>query len=215
MAKILVLQIFHMTTKDKFEEYGRNYADWQIDRSNSFIRKLIKGFYVRHALAEIQGPTIDFGCGAGQILRKLPQGSVGLEVNKALIEAHTQRGLNVQFYDAFLDDFMMSMFSPGEYKSLIISHVLEHFEHADEVMRKLWSGAQRIGVERIVAVVPGRVGFASDETHRTYIDASWIRSHGLDNLSGFKLKNLNYFPVNKESFGDKFIYNEMHLVYSV
>ncbi|WP_028605624.1 class I SAM-dependent methyltransferase [Ottowia thiooxydans] len=204
-----------MTTTEEKDEYGSDYAAWQVDRSNSFVRRLIKGFYIRKVLSEIDGPTIDFGCGAGQILRKLPKQSVGLEVNKSLVELHRQRGLDVRFYDAFADDFSFSLLTPGFYKTLVISHVLEHFENADEILRRLCKGALLLGLNKIVIVVPGKVGYESDATHRTYIDAGWVDRHNLRRVESYAIEKLNYFPVNQPSFGDRFIYNEMHLVYSI
>ena len=195
-------------------EYAREYAENQLVRANHPLRRLVKNLYVNRVISKVVGPTIDFGCGAGQILQKLPAGSVGLEINKSLIEALRARGLNAQFYDAFADDFSLSIFSKGQFKSLVLSHVLEHFTNSEELMRKLWHTARKLDLERIVVVVPGSIGYASDVTHRTFIDAKWIKENQLDTISDFKLGTIDYFPVNKESFGDKFIYNEMRLVYS-
>ena len=63
------------------EEFGRDYALTQIDRQRNPLRKLIKSFYVSRVLKHVNGPAIDLGCGAGQILERLPPGSMGIEVN--------------------------------------------------------------------------------------------------------------------------------------
>ena len=58
------------------EEFGRDYARSQIDRQKNPFRKLIKSFYVSRILQHVDGPAVDLGCGAGQILERLPVGSV-------------------------------------------------------------------------------------------------------------------------------------------
>ncbi len=203
-----------MTQNNNSEEYGIDYAEWQIRRSNNFFRRLIKDRYVKKAIEQIDGPTIDFGCGAGQILSKLPPGSIGLEVNKSLVTAHQARGINVVFYDAFEDDFSLQLLPVGKFRCMVISHVLEHFPNSAHVMQQLWLAAGRLGVQKIIAIVPGRVGYASDSTHRTFIDAEWIKLNELENIGAFKLKNICYFPLNNSSAGNRFIYNEMHLTYT-
>ncbi|MEO8407474.1 MAG: hypothetical protein ABI476_03505, partial [Oxalobacteraceae bacterium] len=76
----------------------------QLRRSRHPLRKSIKFFYLKNILRDVVGKTIDFGCGAGQLLTGLPAGSVGLEVNPHLVDALRKAGLNAQRYDPE-DDF--------------------------------------------------------------------------------------------------------------
>ena len=69
--------------------FDAGYAGEQLRRSKQPLRKVVKGFYLRSVLSLLNGPTIDYGCGAGQLLALLPAGSLGLEVNPHLIAAHT------------------------------------------------------------------------------------------------------------------------------
>ncbi|HEY0708378.1 MAG TPA: methionine biosynthesis protein MetW, partial [Polyangia bacterium] len=85
------------------ETYDQRYTAYQSDRS--FARKWVRGFYLRSAAALLKGPTIDFGCGVGELLTRLPKGSVGLEINPATVEHCRGRGLDVVLYDADGDDW--------------------------------------------------------------------------------------------------------------
>lgn len=202
-------------SKENHDEYSHEYAEWQVNRSNSLSRRIIKKFYVDRVLSEVEGLAIDFGCGAGQILSKLPKGSIGLEINKALINILNKKGMDVKYYDAFSDDFSLTIIPKNQYQTLIISHVLEHFSNSDEVMKKLWQGAAKVGIKKIIVVLPGKKGYESDSTHRTFINSEWIENKTLSTCGEYKLKHMDFFPINKESFGDKFIYNEMRLIYAL
>jgi len=79
------------TTNDS--DYGADYAEQQLSRSRHPLRRLIKGFYLRNLLSDVVGPTIDFGCGAGQILERLPEGSIGFEANNHLVSALNEKGM--------------------------------------------------------------------------------------------------------------------------
>ena len=72
-------------------EFGSAYAVEQLRRSRHPLRRLIKKFYLDRVLRELRGPTIDFGCGAGQLLARLPADSVGLEVNPPLVQCGVDR----------------------------------------------------------------------------------------------------------------------------
>jgi len=194
-------------------EYGARYAEEQLRRSRHPFRRFVRGFYVRNVVKDVLGPTIDLGCGAGQVLARLPMGSIGLEVNPHLVESLAAKGMNVHVYDALADDFSLGCLPTGKYQSLLASHVLEHFDDAASVIGKLWSAAARLGVERIVMVVPATRGYLADSTHRTFISLDYIRSHGLQNLQGFVLIKATHFPVDVAWAGRFFRYQELKCVY--
>ena len=60
-------------------EFDERYASEQVRRSRHPLRRLIKHFNLDNVLRELAGSTIDIGCGAGQLLRRLPPGSIGLD----------------------------------------------------------------------------------------------------------------------------------------
>lgn len=198
----------------KPSEFDRDYADEQIQRAKNPMRRWLKGFYLDQILMDVQGRAIDFGCGAGQILERLPLGSTGIEINPTLVEALCARGLDVRAYDAMADDFSFTGFDVDRYRTLIVSHVLEHFSDSSTVMRKMWRGCAEIGVDTIIAVVPGKKGFARDATHKTLITESWLRDNDLMQCEGFSLIKINYFPVNVRAIGDYLWIHEMKLLYS-
>ena len=195
-------------------EFDAVYAAEQLRRSRHPLRRLIKRFYLDHVLHDVHGPTIDLGCGAGQLLARLPAGSVGVEVNPVLVEHLRSAGMNVLGYDAAGDGFRLTGFREGYYKTLVISHVLEHFEDAASVIRVLWRSCARLGIETIVAIVPGAKGYASDATHKTFIDARFIEAQGLRRVEGFDLVKSRYFPIDRVDIGDHFTFHELKLVYS-
>ena len=198
---------------DTAQEFDRAYAAEQLRRSRHPLRRLVKKLYLDRVLREISGPTIDFGCGAGQMLERLPAGSVGLEVNPHLVEALRQGGMDVRLYDAAADDFSLSPLEPNRYRSLVISHVLEHFSDTAQVMHKLWGACRRLGVTTIVAVVPSAKGYASSAVHKTFVNLGWLRDNGLERCEGYVLDRAGYFPVDAEVVGDWFVFHELHLRY--
>lgn len=198
---------------DTAQEFDRAYAAEQLRRSRHPLRRLIKKLYLDRVLREMSGPTIDFGCGAGQMLARLPAGSVGLEVNPHLVEALRGNGIDARLYDGDADDFSLSTLEAGRYRSFVVAHVLEHFDDAAAVMRKLWRACARLGVTTLVAVVPGAKGYASDSTHKTFITRAWLRDNDLERCEGYALVGASYFPLDVRAAGDWFAFHELHLVY--
>lgn len=197
---------------NSIDEFGIDYAAEQLRRSRHPLRKSIKFFYLRNILRDVIGKTIDFGCGAGQLLACLPAGSVGLEVNPHLVGALRKAGLNAQRYDP-ADDFLFQGFSYGQYKTFVMAHVLEHFDDADKVLQKILRSCFRLGVERVIIVVPGAKGFQSDKTHKTLVNRRYLIEHELLKCEGYTVNEANYFPVDIELVGDYFVFHEFKLVY--
>jgi SAM-dependent methyltransferase len=194
-------------------EFDSQYANEQLRRSQQPLRRLIKGFYLRNILRKIHGPTIDFGCGAGQLLQKLPAGSVGLEVNPFLIAELQRAGMTVQRANADLRDFELLPFENGGFHTLVIAHVLEHLPDPVAALKILLAACERIGIQRVVVVLPGAKGFKSDHTHKTFVNRALIDEHVTNNCSGFIQTNLTYFPGPWEFIGDYFVFHEMMVVF--
>lgn len=193
-------------------EFDVVYATEQLRRSSNPLRKIIKIFYLKNILRDVKGRTVDFGCGAGQLLACLPAGSVGLEVNSHLVTALRKTGLDAQLYDVD-DDFSFNEFHPGDYQTFIMAHVLEHFDGADNKLRKILHSCCRIGIERVIIVVPGAKGFSSDVTHKTFINKNYLIEHQLSSCEGYVLREKSYFPINIEFIGNYFVFHELKLIY--
>lgn len=194
-------------------EYSQGYAIEQIRRSRHPLRRMIKSFYLRNILKNVIGPSIDFACGAGQLLARLPQGSVGVEVNPFLIDELTGRGLSVIHYEPDVDRFSLTNFPENYYSTFIMAHFLEHFSDAAQLLKTLLRSCRRLGVKRIILVLPGLKGFSSDPTHKTFIDHHYLKEQGLFFCEGYKLKELKYFPLDNELFGKYFIFHELIVIF--
>jgi len=202
-----------MSVQPAAASFGDEYAAEQIRRSQHPVRRFVKGFYLRSVLDHVRGPTIDYGCGAGQLLSRLPAGSTGLEVNPSLVRALTARGLSVRDWPATDAGFDLHGLDEGGFRSLVISHVLEHLPDPNTALRRLLTACSRIGVTRVVVIVPGAKGYASDATHRCFIDGAFVQHQGWQSLAGFDLTAQRFFPLPWESGGQLYIYNEMQLVF--
>ncbi len=193
-------------------EFNLHYALEQLRRSRHPLRRLIKEPYLRNILRDVTGPSIDFGCGAGQLLARLPAGSVGLEANPVLVESLRSEHLNVLHYDAQDDRFLLAGLPENRYSTFIMAHVLEHFAEAGPVLRTLLRSCRRLGVQRFILVVPGWKGYLSDPTHKTFVDRPYLEREGLFSCEGFTLKHARYFPIDHEALGRYFVYHELTAV---
>ena len=194
-------------------DYGVSYAAEQLRRRHHPMRQLVKAFYLNNVLRDVRGPTIDLGCGAGQLLARLPPGSVGLEVNGHLVDTLRSAGLPITLYDPDEDHFSLRSVPSGAYETLVMSHVLEHLPNAHQVLRMLFDASTRLGVGRVIVVLPGARGFRSDFTHRTFIDCAYVERYQLNRHGGFTLSEARCFPLNLECLGDYFVFQELKLVW--
>lgn len=194
-------------------EFDRDYAAEQLRRSHHPLRRFVKGFYLRRILRDVRGPSVDFGCGAGQLLRLLPPGSIGLEVNPHLIKVLRAEGLTVRQARATMQDFELAGLTPGAFRTLVIAHVLEHLPDPVAALHALLRACCRLGIERVVVVVPGAKGFASDPTHKTFIDRRFIETRLPLQTDGYRRAGIDYFPGAWPWIGQYFVFHEMKVVF--
>jgi 2-polyprenyl-3-methyl-5-hydroxy-6-metoxy-1,4-benzoquinol methylase len=196
------------TTQSTFD---KSYLNYQQNRP--WIRKIVRKIYFWQAQTLSLGKTIDFGCGIGEKLSRFPEGSIGLEINKETVKYCQSKGLNVLLYDSKVDDYALANLIPNTHETFFISHVLEHLEDADVVLKKIFTSCARIGIQRVVIIVPCELGFKHDKTHRTFIDFDFIKSKGFLSFAGFEITKKGYFPLNFKSAGKFFTYNELYVVF--
>ena len=194
-------------------EFDKNYAEEQLRRSRHPLRRLIRNFYIKNILRDIIGPTIDFGCGAGQLLAGLPINSVGLEINPYLVSELSKLGLKAALYDPSDDLFQLRKFPERHFETLVLSHVLEHFSDPTHILRSLCLACERLGVQRIIVVVPGAKGFRSDSTHKTFINQHYFEEQRLLSCGDYAITKINYFPIDVKIIGDFFAFHELKIVY--
>lgn len=192
--------------------FGVDYAREQLRRRDHPLRRWVKNLYLRDLLRDIDGPSLDIGCGAGSLLRRLPAGSVGTEVNPALVQHLRLEGLSVAQARGSVEDFDLAEFPADRFGCLVLAHVLEHLQDPAEALDRLLRACRRLGIHRLIVVVPGLKGYRSDPTHRTFIDADWIARHPVAEPQGWILRPPRYFP-GPPWVGRFFAYHEMKLVF--
>lgn len=193
------------------EIYSEDYFNYLHNRSS--LRKRVRTVYLNDIKKYCIGKTIDFGCGVGELLKILPQDSVGFEVNKVVVEFCKKNGLNVNLYIPEDDDYNFRMIGTGQYKTFTMNHVLEHLQQSFNVINKIFESCDRLGIIRIVFTVPGHKGYKSDATHQTFINMDYLANTGVFDNKFYQLKVNKYFPVNSESFSKVFTHNELRLVF--
>lgn len=194
-------------------EFDADYTDYQLRRSA--LRRWVRKAYLAAAARKLQGATLDFGCGVGELLARLPAGSMGVEYNASSVAFCRTQGLDVMRYDGFADDWSLSTLPPGRrFTSLVISHVLEHLEQPGYVLTRLLSAAAGVGVERVLVIVPGRAGYRIDTTHVTFVDLDMLRQQGVVADTGFKMASAGYFPFDWRRPGDWFPHHELQVLYT-
>ncbi|WP_168708508.1 methyltransferase domain-containing protein [Hydrogenophaga sp. PAMC20947] len=189
--------------------YGLSYTEYQVQRSR--WRQAVRRLYLNAAVKLTKGPALDFGCGAGELLKLLPEGSVGVEYNQNTVTYCQQQGLNVHWYDGFKDGFSLTDI-PWRHgaRTLYLSHLLEHFDDPMKIMGDLIESTQP-DIERVVIILPGKSGFKIDPTHRTFVDLGMIKE-ALNQLPEWSLTYRRYFPINHERAGDYLAHNELQLI---
>ena len=155
--------------------FDAQYTEYQLRRS--WLRRQVRRAYLASAARRLRGPTLDFGCGVGELLARLPSGSLGVEYNPATVSFCRAQGLDVVAYDGFADDWALSTLpAQRRFTSMVISHVLEHLEQPADVLARLLTAAARLGVERVLVIVPGAAGYRIDATHVTFVDLPMLRA---------------------------------------
>src|SRR5436190_10969487 len=115
------------------EIYSEDYFNYLHDRSP--IRKAIRRVYLNDIRKYCIGKTIDFGCGVGELLKILPQCSIGFEVNRTEIDYCRSIGLHVEHYDPATDNYHFRIIPQGVYSSFTMNHVLEHLDNSHEIIK--------------------------------------------------------------------------------
>ncbi len=193
-------------------EYDESYTQYQLQK-RSILRKIVRKFYLDSISKLLTGKIIDFGCGTGELLKKMPAGSVGLEINSHTVQYCRQKGLDVRLYNPDKDHYNLTEFEKDTFDSLLLYHVLEHLESPDFALGSLLQAADRLGIKCVVVVVPCKKGFSFDPTHQYFVDSLFYKQFKLNEYGGYKIKWQKYFPINLKFPGNYFIYQELRTVY--
>src|SRR5690606_22668733 len=112
--------------------------------------------------------------------------------------------------DALLE---LSMLEAGRYQTLVLSHVLEHFADSAAALRQLFASCVRLGVERVIVVVPTEKGFALEASHKTFVTIDYLQANGLWEGDDFAARKAVYFPLDQQWLGKHFVFHELKVVY--
>lgn len=189
-----------------------DYTRYQLQRS--FLRKFVRRAYLRSAVRKLVGPTLDFGCGVGELLARLPIGSRGVEYNRDTV-AYCQRiGLPVDFYDGVADDWSLGgVAQPGQFQSMVMSHVLEHLDDPATILSKLLQACDDKGIQRVLVIVPGAAGFRTDPTHTVCVDYGLLASEQVVLPAQWQRSLPIYFPINFQRLGNVLTHHELQVVF--
>lgn len=194
-------------------EYDSTDTAYQLQRSA--VRRLVRRAYLRSEREQLLGTTLDFGCGVGDLLAMLPQGSMGLEYNHATVAHCCSLGLDVSHYDGFADDWSLSVLPAGRcFESMAICHVLEHLDAPMHILNRLLAAAEGLGVKRVLVAVPGKAGFESDSTHLTFVDRHMLEAREVVEGTKFRIANAKYFPGDLRRIGDSFVHHELQALFT-
>lgn len=194
-----------------FDESYTEYLKARDGRSG--LRRRVRGFYLAHQAGQVEGPTIDFGCGLGPLLARLPAGSLGLDINASSVEHCRAQGLAAEVYDPEVDRYELRELAPGRFRSLIAAHVFEHLEEPTAALRRILEAATRLGLGRVVIVVPGERGFRVDRTHRTFLTERELAAPAVWEGTGFRVRGSHRFPFDWRSIDRWFTYQELHVIF--
>lgn len=189
-------------------KYGDEYFEYL--RNRSVIRSFVRHFYLNNILKWVRGKSIDYGCGAGELLSRLPHDSIGFEINPVAVKYCKEvRNLNVFTIDQ--SNSVLRSVEKNKFSTFIMSHVMEHVSDPERFLKKTMEECREIGITRLIFVVPGEKGFKSDKTHKTFIDIDFFRKN--QNSDKYNLIHYNYFPINSAAAGKWFTHNELLVVF--
>ncbi len=196
-------------------ETGELYAEQYFEylHRRSWWRKQVRQGYLRDIRQQCTGKTIDLGCGVGELLKLLPEGSLGLEINPFAVRYCQAEGLNAALYNPVSDDYRLEGLENAGFSSLTMNHVLEHLDAPCLVVSKLFETGKRLSIQRFVFTVPGWKGYLSDPTHRTFVDMAYFEKNGLLNHPRYRLIQARYFPFNHSFFSNNLTHNELRIVF--
>ncbi len=197
---------------EKVEQiYSLEYFNYL--KNCSKFRRFLRSYYLRDIRKYCIGKTIDFGCGVGELLKILPEGSIDFEVNNVAVGYCKSNDLKVELYYPEMDKYEFKMIKSGDYNTFTMNHVLEHLDNTPELINKLFESCNKIGISRIVFTLPGVKGYNSDSTHLTFIDLDFLRNNKILENKYYCLKLFKYFPLNMKLFTKYFTHNELRLIF--
>jgi SAM-dependent methyltransferase/4-amino-4-deoxy-L-arabinose transferase-like glycosyltransferase len=92
--------------------------------------RLVRRLLARHGRA----PYVDAGCGTGLMLRHLPAGAIGVDINPRLLPRARRNAPQAAIVHGDLEQLPLR---PGSVNTIVMTEVLEHFPNPDDVLRHM------------------------------------------------------------------------------
>lgn len=178
------------------------YAGRLAALSGRWWKRLVPNPYRWNVRRLATGRVLDVGCGIGRCLDFIGPRGVGVDPNRAAIDACHSKG-----HEAYTPEEFIAAHSEGEWSfdTLLCSHVVEHLDEATgaELLRTYMPYIRRGG--RVVLITPQERGQRSDPTHVRFIGPD--TSARLAGDVGLVVERSSSFPLPRW-FGRWFVYNE-------
>lgn len=170
-----------MSTFNKYRTKGAFHWEWY--ETEDWYRYLID-----RAVKFCKGSTLDFGCGDGVLLSKLPKYSVGFDNDEHAIRVCKERGLAVEKRDF---DTLDEINIVGGFDYLACINTIEHL-HRPESIRRLVRQARKGAIITTIDYQGGTLG----EDHKF----EWTYDQMMDffkefNPKGFRYKDTEWIGV--------------------
>lgn len=117
----------------------------------------------------VEGQVLEVGCGVGRNLDQLRGQAVGVDHNPDAVSACVRNGHTAYLPEEFQREVART---PVQYDTLLLAHVLEHMTRQEAValLQEYLPYLRPAGL--LLIICPQEAGFASDDTHVQFLDAS-------------------------------------------
>lgn len=159
---------------DKYEKLGAYHYSWYDDPNHAWYKVCVDKI-----VKFCKGTTLDFGCGDGLVLSKLPKYSIGIDIDTVALDICRAKQLSVTSSN--------SLISPINY--LCCLNTIEHLKNPDILLKLIKSNVTKGAI--IITDMP-------TENKGRYHEHEYTKEELLDTFAEFKPK---YFVINSTEFG--------------